>query len=174
MRRILLSIAALASTVMGWAVTVNNVAGSLGRNITDKDITSLTITGTLDARDFGFISRELDKLTSIDLSQATIVAYQGNVNSLGKQSEWEANAIPATAFFGKSLTSVKLPQSVTTIGYAAFAGCKQLQRLSCTMASTALAPMHSAALASARQTAWTATRLGKGIYKNCPELTGAW
>ena len=48
------------------AITVENTAGQLAQLVSDTQITELTVTGTMDARDFLFISEELAELTSID------------------------------------------------------------------------------------------------------------
>lgn len=52
--------------LQAWAIEVTNQAGSLSGRIGNHDITSLTIKGTLDARDFKFIADNLNKLEDID------------------------------------------------------------------------------------------------------------
>ena len=62
-------------TPASQAVTVENTAGQLAQLVSDTQITELTVTGTMDARDFLFITEQLPELTTMDLSQATIVPY---------------------------------------------------------------------------------------------------
>jgi len=92
-------------------------------------ISSLTLTGIIDARDFKTMRDDMPALTSIDLSDVTIAAYSGTEGTGGTDNlDYEANGVPRNAFFdgkgGKaSLNSIILPQSVTSIGYHAFRDC---------------------------------------------------
>ena len=81
----------------------------------------------MDARDFLFITEELNELTSINLQQATIVPVSNGMVLYGTVTNYPANEIPRTAFFGKKLTSVTLPNNIESVGFAAFAGCYQLR-----------------------------------------------
>ena len=106
------------------AVTVNTTAGGLAQAVGDNtSITVLKVTGTMDARDFFFITDKLNDLTSLDLSQVTIAPFERNTALYGTVTKYDANEIPRTAFFGKKLTTVSLPAGLETIGFAAFAGC---------------------------------------------------
>ena len=125
---------AAVTTVSVHALTVVNTAGGLSERVSDTQITELTVTGTMDARDFLFISEQLTELTAIDLSQATILPYNTGKALYGTVTAYGANEVPRTAFFGKKLTSVSLPAGIQSIGYAAFAGCDLLQ--SVTLPST--------------------------------------
>lgn len=103
------------------AATVNISAGGLekaiGNNLSE---TSLTITGELNAADFAFINDKLSELTSLDLSNATVVAYSGDAILAGRTT-FPANAIPAYGFFGSKIESIILPSTLTEIETAAFA-----------------------------------------------------
>lgn len=89
-------------------------------------ITNLTITGTIDARDFSIMRDNMPALNSIDLSGATIAAYTGIGGTEGPYNvSYLANGIPQYAFWSpygskKILTSFIIPPTVTTIGYVAF------------------------------------------------------
>ena len=112
------------------ALTVNITPGKLAQVIDDDvEITELVISGSMDARDFLFITENLNHLTVLDLSQVTIVPYNKSVPVYGTYIDYLGNEIPRTAFFGKPLTSVILPAGIEGIGYAAFAGCDQLQSI---------------------------------------------
>lgn len=154
------------------ALTVNNAAGSLAQAVDDVDITALTVTGTMDARDFLFITDNLDELTTLDLSQVTIVPYEMDRALYGTVTKYSGNEIPRTAFFGKKLTTVSLPAGLESIGFAAFAGCYQLR--SVTLPST-VAYIDDYAFAGTGLTSMeipaTVTGMGKGVFLRCEQLS---
>ena len=126
MKKILLSIAFLASATIGWSFEVDCTPGNLADLVSNKSFTTLTITGSMDARDFKFINDSLDHVTSFDLTQVNIVAYHTSKPLFAYEIDYQANSIPAMAFFDKNVTSVMLPTTLRTIGMAAFAGCESL------------------------------------------------
>jgi hypothetical protein len=109
--------------------TVNCTAGALSTLLSDAEkstVTDLTLTGTIDARDFMTMRDNMPKLANIDMGTATIAAYQNNL----------ANQIPAGAFCDTvksrsaiNLTSIKMPTSITCIGRNAFNFCYKLGNL---------------------------------------------
>lgn len=126
-------------------------AGSLIDSLKSKGytdlsaITNLSIQGVLDARDFVYI-KEMEALDSLDISEVKIEAFRGygtyEPGLLGhnKALDYPANAIPINAFNHKSdynnsltgleqLTYVKLPPTLTEIGYEAFASCTNLSEI---------------------------------------------
>jgi hypothetical protein len=89
-------------------------------------INNLTLTGTIDARDFKTMRDSLPLLTAIDLSGVKIVAYNGTLGTSYSNS-YPADAVPERAFQGKTnLTSVILPSSATSISTYAFIYCSGL------------------------------------------------
>lgn len=123
MNRFLTLLFACAFCCSMWAENVDCTAGSLSTLIDDTSITQLTITGTIDARDFKFIANNLNSLEQLDLSNAEIMAYSDAKSPVFMSiTSYDSQAIPATAFMGKKLTSVILPEGLTKIGTAAFAG----------------------------------------------------
>ncbi|HEY5590074.1 MAG TPA: leucine-rich repeat protein [Paludibacter sp.] len=114
--------------------TVNlPVAGTLNAFLTETEkstITDLTITGSMDARDFRIIRDNMSLLSIIDLSGVSIVSYTGlggsdpfSTNSI----TYLANTVPIYAFCLSSLLeSVKLPSTTQSIGISAFEGCVSL------------------------------------------------
>ena len=169
----LLLMAAVVTPAMK-AVTIQNTAGQLAQLVTDTQITELTVTGTMDARDFLFINEQLTELTSIDLSQVTITPINNGKALFGTVSGYYANEIPRTAFFGKKLTSVTLPESLEIIGYAAFAGCYQLT--SVTLPST-LTDIDDYAFSGTALTSIeipaSVLGMGKGVFSRCESLESA-
>ena len=120
---------AALTTLSSQALIVNNTAGQLAQKVNNNlNITTLVVNGTMDARDFLFITNSLNELISIDLSQATIVPVNSGSALYGTVTTYAGNEIPRTAFFGKKLTTVKLPVNLESINYAAFAGCMRLDQ----------------------------------------------
>jgi len=100
--------------------TINVTAGGLYALLTANElntITGLTITGTIDARDFKTMRDNMPLLAELDISGATIVANNG----------YAANEIPSSAFYKNTvttnLTSIIFPPSLTAIGRNAFFNC---------------------------------------------------
>ena len=95
-----------------------------------RTITNLTVSGTIDVRDFAFINDALFHLTGIDLADCTIDAFESRDIYLGNQTRFDANCIPANTFFGfQELTTVRLPRNTEKIGKGAFAGCTKLKNI---------------------------------------------
>lgn len=82
-------------------------------------VTSLTVSGTVDASDLFFIADNLTALRSLDLKNVNIVEYHGN--KLKHHTHYAAAEIPAGTFAATPLTSVSLPlQQGLVIGEMAF------------------------------------------------------
>jgi len=122
--------------------TLNVTAGTLSSALTTTElqtVTDLTLTGTIDARDFKTMRDSMNLLTVLDLSSTSIVNYIGELGTSGSSGSifYESNAIPICAFYmvnksrGKtSLTTVNLPESTTAIENAAFFECSNLKSFS--------------------------------------------
>lgn len=88
----------------------------------------LVINDTIDSRDFQTMRDEMTNLAVLDLSNATIVAYNGSEGSGGSRVyHYSADAIPEFAFYNpftslgkKSLTTIILPKSLKSIRDYAF------------------------------------------------------
>ena len=161
-----------AVTVLGvQALTVNNTAGQLSQKVTNHQITDLTVTGTMDARDFLFITEQLSELKTVNLSQVHIVAVNSGAVLYGTVANYPANEIPRTAFFGKKLTSVTLPSTIESVGFAAFAGCYQLHSVTF---PTSLVAIDDYAFAGCALTSVnvpsTVQVMGKGVFCRCESL----
>ena len=175
MRKLFFLLFLAAVTVLGsQAVTVQNTAGRLSQLVQDTQITQLTVKGTMDARDFLFISNELTELTSINLSQASIVPVDNGTALYGTVASYKANEIPRTAFFGMKLSSVTLPSTIETIGFAAFAGCRQLSSVTFPTTLTAIEDYAFAGSALTSVSIPASVQLmGKGVFARCESLTRA-
>ena len=175
MRKLFLTLLLAAITSLGMpALTVVNTAGNLSQLVGNTQITELTVTGTMDARDFLFISEELNELTSIDLSQATILPYNTGQALYGTVTAYNANEVPRTAFFGKKLTSVTLPNGIQSIGFAAFAGCDRLQSVTLPSSLVYLADYAFAGSGlTSIELSSAIIDMGKGVFSRCEAMTSA-
>ena len=122
-------------TQAGSNAAIEVTAGNLINLFTTEQlatITKLTLTGTIDARDFKTMRDEMPLLAEIDLRETEIVAYIGTEGTSPYNNDYPANTIPYLAFIstitgGKaSLKYIALPTSATVIGYGAFNECKNL------------------------------------------------
>jgi hypothetical protein len=117
--------------------TINNLTP--GNLITQMDaeelsiMESLTLSGTIDARDFKTMRDTMPNLARVDLRNITIAEYTGEEGTDQRDEynrivTYPANTVPTCAFENcDSLTSVTLPVSLTAIGIAAFEFCKHLE-----------------------------------------------
>ena len=112
----------VASTAGGLSSAITTAGGTLGT------VTNLTVTGTIDARDFKTMHDNMPSLTVIDLSGATIAAYTGTGGSYTPSSySYPINQVPGFAFYNlRSLTSITIPTSATSIGNKPFDYCSAL------------------------------------------------
>ena len=111
------------------ALDVTNTAGNLHQAVTDLNITTLKVTGTMDANDFYFIADNLRRLTTVDLSEVTIVPCRTDQSHYSNYN-FDADELPAGTFASMALTSVKLPDGLKRIGKNAFNNCKALPAIS--------------------------------------------
>lgn len=125
-------------SIYGQTKTVNVItAGTLSTLITSAEttsITTLTVTGKIDTRDFVFMRDKITLLAVLDLSAASIQAYTGTDGTYsGVTLTYPANELPLCAFYNANtvtykttLTSVTLPTTLKSIGGSAFYYCYAL------------------------------------------------
>ena len=140
----------LLFTLIGFVLSISaqtvktlnlTTAGTLSTALTATElstVTNLTLTGTIDARDFKTMRDLMPLLAEIDLSGANIVAYSGTAGTAGAGNYYySANRIPQNAFYNRNisvskvgLTSFVFPASVTRVDSNAFYGCTGLTTIS--------------------------------------------
>lgn len=168
----LFPIAAFCCAVNANALDINTQEGGTLSSLIGDDTgaATLKITGPVNATDLDFINLNLKELTSLDLSEAKIVA-QSEVKAITGNTEFAADELPAYSLFGSGITtlvlpenlisigesalaksavkSITIPATVTTIGKYAFTGCDNLKDI--TVPSTV-------------------TQIGTGAWKDCLSL----
>ncbi len=119
--------------------TVNCTAGALSTLLTvteQNTVTNLTLTGTIDARDFKTMRDNMPVLAVIDMGAATIAVYTGTAGTNKTNTTYGANTIPDFAFsrpdlplYFRYLYNISLPTTITSIGVEAFSHCSSLSTI---------------------------------------------
>lgn len=134
---LMLFITTLSLTAQTSKLVEPTQAGTLRNYFTEQEkatLTTLTLKGKVDARDFAFMRDELKALSTLTMQLASIQSYSGTSGThSGQLLTYPANEIPAYAFYNPvlltykpGLTSVTLPLSGTSIGTQAFYFCWNL------------------------------------------------
>lgn len=148
LRAAALGAAVFCTAVQVQALDVDCTPGSLASAVADPAaVTTLRLTGTVDASDLYFVGSSMTNLHSLDLGAVTIAAYSGP--AVRQRTSYPAATIPAHAFTGSPISSLTLPRVETTIGDAAFAG-------------TALSTLTLSPAVHAQ---------GTGVFSSCTALT---
>lgn len=114
--------------------SVECTAGNLSNLLTASEkstITNLTITGTIDARDFKTMRDSMVVISSVNMENASILAYTGTFGTKSTSNNtYPVNSIPEKAFYSiprkASLVSVSMPSTITSISNYAFGECVSL------------------------------------------------
>jgi len=172
-----------AQTVKVLNVTAGNLK-TLLTSIELNVITKLTLTGTIDARDFRTMRDDMPKLAEIDLSGTTVVAYSGpggtNPVSWGSTGNYPANTTPNWAFKNPDiltadsiLIKVNLPSFLVKIGRASFFRCNLLN--SVTIPNSVVTIEQDAFAQCVSLTSVTLpnslTTIGWGAFHTCSAMT---
>lgn len=134
MKKSLIVLVAMCLGIVTYAQgkSVHNTAGMLGDALAaDGALTTLTISGTMDVRDFAWLSENVRTLVELDLSACDITAYDSrNEMYMGYRTHFEAQVLPPSSLFAfEQLRRVILPDNIIAIGDGAFAGCTQLEQI---------------------------------------------
>ena len=111
--------------------TVAATPGGLSALLSSEElnsVTNLTITGSIDARDFKTMRDLMPVLANVDISGATVMAYSGTEGTVNTVDfVYPANIIPRNGMLGKTtLKGFQLPLGITAIGRSAFNRCEKL------------------------------------------------
>lgn len=178
LKRVYLSALLLVTVLQLQALTVTSTAGKLATKVSDMSITTLTVNGTLDARDFLFITDNLSSLKTLNLESATIVAYNSTLNDrlLAGEYHYAENTMPYCALVGMTtLQEVTLPANLTAIDYGAFAGCKGLKAITFPTTLTTIGDdaFNSCAALTQVTIINSISHLGNSAFAHCAKLVSA-
>ena len=153
------------------ALVVNNQAGGLSSQVTDLGITTLTVTGTMNAADFYFMADNLHELSEVDLSGVAIQPCYTQDRHYWQQY-FVAEELPIGAFGGMAVTRVVLPNRLRTIGKAAFAACTSLQEVTFPERLDSIADYAFVGCTSLESVTLPASVrvVGKGAFMRCTSL----
>jgi hypothetical protein len=165
----------VVSNAGGLSTAITNAGGNL------STVTTLTVMGTIDARDFVTLRDSMLILSTLDISGVNIIAYTGTGGTQGSSNyTYQANSIPQYAFCntstytGKtSLTNIYLPTTATSIGDEAFMLCSGLTSIMIPSLVTSIGidtfwnctNLNSVNISS------SVTSIGSGAFGSCTSLT---
>ncbi|MEI7503631.1 MAG: leucine-rich repeat protein, partial [Paludibacter sp.] len=111
-------------------------AGTLKNIIKNTlSITSLSLTGNIDARDIKYIRDNFPSLASINLQNSHIISYNGSAGTNQFVSSYPENEMPMNSFYDSNsgsynaIKSIILPNDLDTIGQYAFINCRNLKSI---------------------------------------------
>ncbi|MDR0566069.1 MAG: leucine-rich repeat protein, partial [Prevotellaceae bacterium] len=150
-------------------------AGSLKDVAAIAAVTHLKVTGDIDARDVQLMRDSMPFLTDLDLSGATVVRYSGTEGtSYGYDYTYPDNEMPMYSFDGKtSLTSIKLPAELISIGNYAFYSCSGLTSVTIPNSVTAIGnyAFYSCSGLTSVTIPNSVTAIGSYAFAGCRDLT---
>lgn len=134
---LLLLMANISSAEISKTIDVT-IPGKLGTLLTMEErntVTSLTVTGLIDARDVKCIRDSIQKLAVLDISAVSIMAYNGIEGPSGATRWYTEDVLPENSFTvndstGKNtLKTVILPITINKIAPFAFSNCSGLSSI---------------------------------------------
>lgn len=171
LRYLIISLLLIVAVAMR-ATEVNVSPGSLESAVGgDRDnLTTLTITGAVNAADLHFICTSLPSLETLDLSGVTVEAYNGKT-LVANRGDFPASTLPAYILSGLNASTVILPASLTAIGEGAMMGAavKSLEIPASVRSIGDNAFCGCNALTSVTVPA-TVKEVGRGVFSSCHNL----
>lgn len=165
------------------SVTIN--PGGLSAALTSIEkstLTDITINGTMDARDFKVLRDSIPLLAILNLENVNIAAYSGTGGTYNNSSiSYPEKTIPSFAFFNyysgikgykKSLISIKLPETISSIDESSFQGCSGLRKITIPISVTSIKDnvFNGCTGISSIIIPATVTTFGSGIFAGCTGL----
>jgi len=127
----LLCIALEAQVYKTIDVTTSGTLSTLLTATELSTVTNLTVTGNIDARDVKTMRDDMPVLAVLDIVAVNIKAFWGYATN--GSTPYPANEMPQFSFYNgitmvskTTLTTIVLPNTVTSLGYSAFHGCTGL------------------------------------------------
>ena len=147
--------------------TLALTAGTLSTSLTaaeKKDITDLTLTGTINKLDFDILSTRMPILRRLDLSETEVLSYNNGIIT------YAANTVKTLS--ADSLESVRLPRGTKVLGDFALYYCKILKHISL---GDSLTTINSSAFQNCTSLTSivfpaTTTKFSTYCLSNCPNL----
>lgn len=174
MKRIILSLGMIA--MLGQAVSALSIEiqpGTLTDNIGTLRYTKdaeLVLTGSANVTDLVLLRDMSDAVRTLDMSALRIVAHNYTDGDYMGRKSFAADEIPPYMLIGSSVTTLRLPQSVRTIGESAFAASR-LVRME--LPTTVTAVGDNAFSNCQKLTSVTVSgpvKFGRGVFKDCSSL----
>lgn len=140
-----------------------STSGGLSTVVSGTQLTSMTLSGSLDQRDLSALN-SMSTLSTLNMKDANLLAY----------STYPANQIPTSAFANKkSLVSVELPNTLTDIGVNAFNGCTNLASVTLpnSLASIGGNAFYACSKLTEITIPSTVTGMGMSAFGNCTSLS---
>jgi len=153
--------------------------GTLGSFFTPEEktrISQLTVTGTIDARDFKIIRDSLVALNVLNIGATTIAAYTGTEGTYSTASTaYIANELPRIGLYGKKgagLISLILPTSITSIARSALNNIPLITSIVIPSGVTSIGQLAFGSCTSLKNVSIpnSVTSLGLGAFYNCTSL----
>lgn len=164
----------LIAALTANALVVKSTSGNLSSLVeAPGTVKSLTVSGTVDARDFLFINKHMEALEVLDMGMAAITPWSDDNNPpFAITSTYDEQTIPPTAFAGTKLTSIVMPNNLRGIGYGAFAGCKDLKELNLPSSVETIGDQAFNGCTSLRSVSLPSSvySLGTGAFAHCTAL----
>ena len=142
MKKTILLLASVCIALLANAQVLKTIdipaAGTLYKYLSKTErttVTNLTLTGTIDARDFVTLHYSFPALSVLDISGVTIASYYGSIPPSDALRIYGENEIPECAFFDASkgyntvLTKVILSDKIKALEFCAFANCTALKSI---------------------------------------------
>ena len=172
MRKFFIFITSSLIAFCASAETIVCSPGQLSSLLTDKDVTSLQLSGAINALDFKYIADNLKQLQTLDIANCNIDAYSSNKALFGNAHSFKANEIPATCFAGSTISQFVLPASLKSIGEGAFACCNGIEAITLPAEVDSIAAHAFSACQhlSAIVLPAKVTVVGEGAFAHCTSL----
>lgn len=174
MRRLNLTLLLVLVALISRAITIHCEPGKLESLLTNNNVTELTITGKMDARDFRTLADRLHDLNVLNMHGVEVVAYDSDVALFSNVYRYSAHEIPTLSLADMpELTRLTLPWQVTSIGEGAVAACTSLTEVTLPKNLTYLGNYSFVGCTALKTVALPAmlVEIGDGAFAQCTALT---